>query len=51
MPSLLVEQYFEVLQAPRKRIVWFESSAHLPNVEEKNKFNTFMINTVLPALT
>jgi len=51
VPSVLAAQYFEVLQAPRKRLVWFESSAHLPNIEEKDMFNAFMINTVLPALT
>lgn len=27
-----------------------EHSAHLPNTEEKDKFNEFMINTVLPTL-
>jgi hypothetical protein len=27
-----------------------ESSAHLPNTEEKDKLNEFMIHTVLPAL-
>jgi pimeloyl-ACP methyl ester carboxylesterase len=51
VPSVLAAQYFEVLQAPRKRLVWFETSAHQPNIEEKDKFNAFMINTVLPALT
>jgi pimeloyl-ACP methyl ester carboxylesterase len=51
VPSVFAAQYCEVLQAPRKRLVWFESSAHLPNIEEKDKFNAFMINTVLPALT
>jgi hypothetical protein len=34
----------------RKQLVWFERSAHLPNTEEKDKFNEFMINTVLPTL-
>jgi len=38
------------LKAPRKQLVWFEHSAHLPNTEEKDKFNEFMINTVLPTL-
>jgi hypothetical protein len=30
--------------------VWFERSAHMPNTEEKDKFNDFMIQTLLPAL-
>jgi hypothetical protein len=38
------------LKAPRKQLVWFERSAHLPNTGEKDKFNEFMINTVLPTL-
>ena len=27
-----------------QQLVWFESSAHLPNTEEKGKFNEFMIH-------
>jgi pimeloyl-ACP methyl ester carboxylesterase len=50
VPSVLSAQYFEALEAPRKQLVWFERSAHLPNTEEKDKFNEFMIRTVLPAL-
>ena len=38
------------LKAPRKQLVWFERSAHLPNTEEKDTFNEFMITTVLPTL-
>jgi pimeloyl-ACP methyl ester carboxylesterase len=51
VPSVLAAQYFEMLQAPWKRLVWFENSAHLPNTEEKDKFNALMINSVLPGLT
>ena len=50
VPSVLSATYFEALKAPRKQLVWFERSAHLPNIEEKDKFNEFMINTVLPTL-
>jgi pimeloyl-ACP methyl ester carboxylesterase len=50
VPSVLSAKYFEALKAPRKQLVWFERSAHMPNTEEKDKFNEFMINTVLPAL-
>ena len=50
VPSVLSAKYFEVLKAPRKQLVWFERSAHLPNSEEKDKFNDFMIKTVLPTL-
>jgi pimeloyl-ACP methyl ester carboxylesterase len=51
VPSVLSAQYFEALKAPRKLLVWFESSSHMPNTEEKDKFNAFMIDTVLPALS
>lgn len=50
VPSVLSAKYFEALKAPRKQLVWFERSAHLPNAEEKDKFNEFMIKTVLPTL-
>jgi pimeloyl-ACP methyl ester carboxylesterase len=50
VPSVLSAKYFEALHAPRKQLVWFERSSHMPNTEEKDKFNEFMINTVLPVL-
>jgi proline iminopeptidase len=37
-PSALAVEYFEKLQAPRKRLVWFEESAHYPFFEEPNAF-------------
>jgi pimeloyl-ACP methyl ester carboxylesterase len=50
VPSVLSAKYFEALKAPRKQLIWFDRSAHLPNTEEKDKFNEFMITTVLPGL-
>jgi pimeloyl-ACP methyl ester carboxylesterase len=47
-PSVLAEQYFQVLRAPRKTLVWFEKSAHLVNVEEAEAFNQFFIERLLP---
>jgi pimeloyl-ACP methyl ester carboxylesterase len=47
VPSVLSSRYFDALKAPRKQLVWFERSAHMVNVEEKDKFNQFMIDTVL----
>jgi hypothetical protein len=38
------------LKAPSKQLLWFENSSHMPNTEEREKFNQFMIHTVLPAL-
>jgi pimeloyl-ACP methyl ester carboxylesterase len=45
VPSPLSAKYFESLRAPRKQLIWFERSAHMPNTEEQNKFNEFMMNT------
>jgi pimeloyl-ACP methyl ester carboxylesterase len=42
-PFELVEAYFESLRAPAKRLVWFEHSAHMPNLEEPNKFQHELI--------
>jgi len=38
VPSPLAEAYFTTLEAPRKRFVWFENSAHSPCFEESEKF-------------
>ena len=48
IPSELAEQYFKTIQAPCKRLVRFEQSAHNPPFEEAEKFNTVMIEEVLP---
>jgi pimeloyl-ACP methyl ester carboxylesterase len=50
VPSPLAAQYFEALKAPRKQLVWFENSSHMPNIEEKEKFNQLMIDKILPAM-
>ena len=48
VPSIAAEQYFESIQAPCKRLVWFEQSGHNPPFEEPDKFNTVMIKEALP---
>jgi pimeloyl-ACP methyl ester carboxylesterase len=47
VPFMLAEHYFNLLEAPNKELIWFENSAHLPNVEENEKFNDLLINHVL----
>jgi len=46
-PFPLVEDYYDVLTAPAKEIVWFERSAHFPFYEEPGRFTRMMIEKVL----
>ena len=46
-PFELVERYYEQLQVPKKKLIWFEKSAHNPNFEEPQKFDELLINQVL----
>ncbi|MBC3889415.1 alpha/beta fold hydrolase [Acetobacterium paludosum] len=45
--SIVAEKYFHYLKAPKKKLVWFEKSAHSPCFEESEKFNKLMIDMVL----
>jgi pimeloyl-ACP methyl ester carboxylesterase len=49
--KLALEEYFNGLDAPRgKRIVWFENSAHMPLLEEREAFHQAMIHIVKAAI-
>ena len=37
-PFVLVEQFSASLHAPYKKLIWFEHSAHNPDIEEPGKF-------------
>lgn len=37
-PSVLVEKYYEMLEAQHKEFIWFENSAHFPQYTENDKF-------------
>lgn len=37
-PTELAEEYYNVLEAPDKKIVWFEHSGHSPWINESDKF-------------
>lgn len=37
-PVSLTEEYFSILQAPYKEIVWFEHSGHSPWINESSRF-------------
>ncbi|MBK8022862.1 MAG: alpha/beta hydrolase [Chloroflexi bacterium] len=43
----LVEEYYAVLEAPHKELIWFENSGHTPLYEEPNRFVDVLVNTVL----
>jgi len=47
-PVTLTEQYYELLDAPHKQIVWFEHSGHTPWVSESDRFVEAMVETILP---
>lgn len=46
-PTVLVEEYFNLLDAPHKEIVWFEHSGHTPWVSESERFVQAMADIVL----
>jgi proline iminopeptidase len=48
-PADLAERYFSNIEAPYKRLVWFEDSAHNPMYEEPGHFNQVLIDDVLPV--
>lgn len=47
-PTSLTEEYYELLDAPYKEIVWFEHSGHNPWVSEADRFVEVMVEQVLP---
>lgn len=46
VPSVLAADYFTRITAPRKRLVWFERSAHNVPFEEPGRFNRVVVETV-----
>jgi proline iminopeptidase len=48
MPAPVAAKYFDAVDAPCKRLVWFEQSAHHPPFEEPEKFERVLIEQVLP---
>jgi len=47
-PYQIPEEYYNLVQAPSKQLVFFEESGHGMIWEEAAKFHDLMINTVLP---
>ncbi len=44
----LVQEYYDLLEAPHKEIVWFENSGHDAMVNEADKLVDIMANRILP---
>lgn len=51
VPSVLAARYFQTIDAPYKRLIWFERSAHNPPFEESEKFIRVMVELVRPLVT
>jgi pimeloyl-ACP methyl ester carboxylesterase len=43
-PTELSEEFYGSLQAPHKELIWFEGSAHTPDLDEPEKFQGEVIN-------
>ena len=41
-PSAIAQEWFEALEAPSKTWVWFEDSAHSPDIEEPEKWSAVL---------
>ena len=48
-PFELVQQYYDILNAPYKEIVWFEDSAHFPFFEQPGEFAQKMKEVLIHA--
>jgi len=49
-PFELAEEWFNILQAPSKQLVWFERSAHEPQWEEPEEWNRAFQKVVLKII-
>lgn len=46
--SELAAEWFEMVRAPFKKLVWFEDSAHMPLMEEPGRVLVHLVQDVLP---
>ncbi|KPQ32402.1 MAG: putative hydrolases or acyltransferases (alpha/beta hydrolase superfamily) [Phormidesmis priestleyi Ana] len=46
-PPKLTEEYFNLLTAPHKELIWFEHSGHNPWMNESEKFVDVMVNKII----
>ena len=48
-PPQLTEEYFNLLSAPQKELIWFERSGHNPWINESDKFVDVIVNKILSS--
>lgn len=46
-PAQLVEDWFNMIKAPQKELVWFEQSGHNPMNDESEKFKSLLIDRLM----
>ena len=46
-PAELVEEYFNMIKAPDKDLIWFEESAHNPMTDEPERFKRLLREKLL----
>ncbi len=49
-PGAAAQRYASSLQAPGKRLVWFDNSAHTPHLEEPGKFRDLLLGIREPTM-
>ncbi len=47
-PSRIPEEYFRLLKAPKKELIFFEDSGHGMIWEQADLFHRLMVATILP---
>jgi pimeloyl-ACP methyl ester carboxylesterase len=50
-PGEATQRFYDSVTAPSKQLVWFESSAHTPHLEEPAKFRELLMNVRATQLT
>jgi len=51
VPAVLAARYFERIEAPMKRLIWFEQSAHNPPFEEPEVFDRTLVELLKPLVS
>ncbi len=50
-PGGAAQRYFDTVEAPSKELVWFEASAHTPQLEEPEKFRDLLMRVRAAQIT